>query len=132
MTTTALFTVDDLNDLPGISGVDDAEATVVERIVWGWLQPVLGLTERPDPVPDNLFSWAVELGAIYRTNPVGLSAKELGPFKEDYSSERRDEILRIAAGGGATAPGSALAPKSSFPPARRFPDSSDRFASWWW
>lgn len=131
MTTTALFTASDLNDLPEIDGVTDEEAAVVERIVWGWLKPLRGLDERPDPVDDDLFAWALELGAIYRTNPAGLSAKQMGHFQEQYSSERRDEILRMAAGGGVLAPGAPPKPVGSFPDPNAFPDSSDRFALWW-
>lgn len=130
MTTTALFTADDLNALPEISGVTEAEATLVERVVWGWLKPILGLTERPDPVSDQLFSWAVELGVLYRSNPEDLESKRTGPFEETYG-DRRDEILRLVAGGGIKAPGAPLKPVSSFPPARCYPDSSDRFSRWW-
>jgi hypothetical protein len=99
---------------------------MVERVVWGWLKPLLELTERPDPVSEQLFSWALELGIIFRANPEGLSAKEIGPFREQYSSERRDEILRVAAGGGTTAPGAALKPSGSFPSARAYPDPAER------
>lgn len=126
MATTALFTDADLNALPDISGVTAGEATAVEAVVWGWLRPILNVTERPDPVSPELFSWALELGAIFRTNPAGLTEKQLGPFQEQYSSERRDEILRTAAGGGTTAPGAPLAPIGSFPSARAYPDPAER------
>lgn len=125
MTTTALFTAADLNALPDVSGVTADEGTMVERVVWGWLAPILGVTDRPDPVTPQLFSWALELGIIFRENPAGLSAKEIGPFKEQYSSERRDEILRAAASGGSTA-GAALRPVGSFPAARTYPDPVER------
>lgn len=126
MTTTALFTATDLNNLPEINGVTDAEATTVEAVVWGWLSPLLNLTERPAPVSPQMFSWALELGAIYRANPEGLTEKQLGPFDKKFSAERRNEILRTAAGGGTTAPGAALRPVGSFPAARRYPDPAER------
>lgn len=122
----ALFTADDLNALPEISGVTDSEATAVEAVVWGWLSPILGLTDRPDPVSPQLFAWALELGAIFRTNPAGLEELKRGPFEEQYG-DRRDEILRVAAGGGTTAPGTPPSPVGSFPKARAYPDPAERY-----
>lgn len=122
-----LFTADDMNALPGVSGVTDAEATAVERIVWGWLKPVLKLDARPDEPSDELIAWALELGLIYRANPDGLAEYSLEAERSKYSSERRDEILRGAAGGGVTPGGAALSPKGSFPPARCYPDAAERF-----
>lgn len=126
MATTALFTASDLNALPGITGVTDAEATAVEAVVWGWLQPLLKVTDRPDPVPPNLFSWALELGVIYRSNPEGLKSYSLDTESSTYDHDRIDAILRTAAGGGAVAPGAAPAPSFSFPSARRYPDPAER------
>jgi hypothetical protein len=114
-----LFTAGDLGEWLGRT-VGNGKATMVERVVWGWLKPVLGAETRPDPVPAEVFSWAVELGAIAHENPAGLSSKELGPGKAAFSAERRAEILRDAdAYGGGT---SALSPQGSFPPAPVYPD----------
>lgn len=124
-TPTALFTADDLNAVPGVTGVTEAEAAIVERVVWGWLKPVLGVTERPDPVSPELASWALELGVIYRSNPEGLDSKKIGPFEEQYG-ERIDQILRAAATGGVTPAGTALRPVGSFPSARAYPDPAER------
>ena len=126
MATAALFTAADLNALPEISGVTDAEGTAVEAVVWGWLAPLLTLTERPDPVSPQLKAWALELGAIFRANPEGLSEKDLGPFTKKFSAERRNEILRTAATGGTVAPGAPSAPVGSFPAARAYPDPAER------
>lgn len=126
MATAALFIADDLNALPEISGVTEAEATAVEAVVWGWLQPLLDVAERPDPVSAKLFSWALELGAIYRANPEGLAEKDLGPFKKKFSAERRNEILQTAATGGTTAPGAPPVPVGSFPAPRAYPDPAER------
>lgn len=124
MPTTALFTAEDLNALPGISGVTEAEGSAVERIVWGWIKPLLGVSERPDPVTDELFAAALELGAIYRSNPDGLSEYRLESESSKYSSERREEILQTIPGGG-TAPGGVLKPRGSFPAARAYPDPAE-------
>jgi len=125
MPTTALFTFEDLNALPGVDGVTEAEGTAVERIVWGWLKPVLKLTERPDPVSEELFAWALELGVIYRTNPEGLAEYSLETERSKYSTNRRAELLGEAASGGTTI-GGVPSPVGSFPSARRYPDPAER------
>lgn len=112
-----LFTSDELSDWLGKT-VTAAKAVAVEKVVWGWLKPRIGATVRPDPVPDEVFSWALELAAIAYENPSGLDGKDIGPFGEQYSSERREEILAAAAAGGT----GVLAPKGQFPPARPYPD----------
>ena len=125
MPTTALFDEDDLNALPGVDGVTAEEATAVERIVWGWLKPILKVTERPDPVSDELFAAALELGVIYRSNPEGLSEYSLESERSKYSSNRRDEILGEVAGGGTTI-GGVPSPLGNFPTARSYPDPVER------
>ena len=125
MPQTPLFTTDDLSNWLG-EPVPDGRAEAIERVVWGWLRPLLKVEERPDPASAELLAWAVELGAIAKENPTGLSAKDIGPFKEQYSSERRDEILRMVASGGTTAPGAALSPEGSFPAPQPYPDPVER------
>ena len=100
--------------------VSSWDAEVVERVVWGWLSPVLGLDERPASLSDTQFAWAVELGAIAHENPAGLDSKSTGPFGEDYSTERRVAILDEAASGG-QAGATAMKPRGSFPAAATFP-----------
>lgn len=122
---TTLFTAEDLSTWLR-QPVSSEAAVLVERVVWGWLGPLLGTTERPDPVSDKLAAWAIELGAIAYANPEGLSRYSLDSESSEYSSERRDEILRIAAGGGITPAGAALAPSGCFPTARSYPDPVER------
>lgn len=126
---TQLFDANDLNGVPGISGVTSDQAGVLERIVWGWLKPVLGLTDRPDTISDELFSQAIELGAIAHENPSGLSSYQLGAERYGYSSERRDAILESAGTGGSAT--GVPAPTGSFPPARSYPDPADICRSPW-
>lgn len=120
----ALFTADDLTGLLR-KPVTDTSAVLVERVVWGWLRPILDVDARPTPVPDELFAWAVELGGIAYENPIGLSGKGIGPFTEQYSGlrDRRETILEDvrawAAEQGGTSP---TAPRGSFPPAQCYPD----------
>lgn len=119
MATTALFTAAQLGDTLGFT-VTTARAAAVEAIVWGWLKPVLGVTERPDPVTPELFSWAVELGAIAHENPSGLSYYQLGEERRGFSAERRQQVLAEAADGGV--PGAASRPRGCFPTAQDWPD----------
>lgn len=125
MPQTALFTLTDLGAWLR-QDVTDQSATVVEKVVWGWLGPVLKLAERPDEVSEALFSWAVELGGIAFSNPEGLSSYQLEDEQSQYSSERRDEILRLAAGGGVVPAGGVPSPRGSFPRGRHYPDPAER------
>jgi hypothetical protein len=113
-----LFAAGDLTTPVGRT-VTDAEAEHAERIVWGWLQGPLGLTDRPDTTPDNVWAWAVELGAIYLTNPTGLAERQLGTSLRKFSSERRLAILGEVGEGTSTSTGR---PRGCFPPAQRYPD----------
>lgn len=118
----ALFTAAELGDWLG-KPVTAARATVAERVVWGWLSPILGTETQPAPVPAALFSWALELGAIAHENPAGLTTKEIGPFREQYAAERRAEILDEVRGSTlAGGDGTALQPSGTFPEAPCYPD----------
>ena len=105
-------------------------ATVVERVVWGWLKPSLGVDERPVPASEQLWSWALELGAIALENPRGLASYQLGAERWQYSAERKREILDDAASAvsGATGTGEGV-PRGSFPAAPSWPDPIQR-SSW--
>lgn len=117
----SLFSADELKHLLGAATIDTDRAVLAERMAWGWLKPVLGLTERPDLVPDDVFAWAVELGAIAHENPSGLESKQLGPAQQQFSAERRREILAQAASDGAPV-GAPPSPRGSFPVALDYPD----------
>lgn len=115
-----LFTDADLSEWLGKT-VSPDRAVLVERVVWGWVKAVLGSDERPDPVPEELFSAAVELGAIAFENPSSLTDRGLGPFSESFPIERRQEILdEIARTLGPA--GLADAPQGEFPDALAYPD----------
>lgn len=121
MSQTALFDETDLTDWLH-KPVSAEAATIAERVAWGWLRPLINLDERPDVPSDELLAWAIELGGIAHCNPEGLVRYALDQELSIYSSERRDEILRMAADGGTVAPGSAPKPMGVFPHARRYPD----------
>ncbi|MGI8682068.1 MAG: hypothetical protein ACR2JO_08055 [Mycobacteriales bacterium] len=113
-----LFTAAELSDF--LHGPVTPEAAVsVERVVWGWLKPVLGVSARPDPVPAEVWSWAIELGAIAHENPAGLTLYQLGTERSQFSAERRGAILAEASDEGVSGSGS---PRGSFPPPLAWPD----------
>lgn len=104
----------DLGDLPSwlqIPEVDTETATRVRRYANGWLQDATELTEWPDPIPDRLWAWAIELAAIAYNNPTNLKREQIDDYLVEYSAERRAEIL--AAAKKAYAGGTA--PRGSFP-----------------
>jgi len=73
-----------------------------------------GLTTWPSPVPDDLWSWAIELAAIAFRNPTSASSES----QDDYSishgdAARRREILAAAR----AAYSNAGSPQYSFPEA---------------
>lgn len=123
---TELFTAAQLGDWIG-GTVEPARAVMAEQVVWGWLQPVLGLTERPTETQANLFSWALELGAIAYENPTGLASYQLGEERSQYSAERRDAVLATAAAGGVNPAGSTASPRGSFPLAEPWADPLRRY-----
>lgn len=115
-----LFTATELGDWVQ-ADIPAGTAALRERVVWGWLKPILKLEERPEQPSEQLFAWAIELGGIAHENPSGKSAYQLGDENSQYSAERRREILdEVAAGGisSATPP----QPRGRFPKAQRYPD----------
>lgn len=96
--------------------VTDEAAWLTETVVWGWLRPVLALTERPETASDELKAWAIELAGIAYSNPEGLGSYALESEKTVYSGERRAEILGLVSSGGESA-GPVPPARGTFPPA---------------
>lgn len=105
----------DLVDLPSwlqVPQVDTETATRVRRVVNGWLQDATGLSVWPDPVPDRLWAWAVELAGIAYRNPGGDVVQTTGAVSTQFGDRvRRTEILVAAR----RAYNTALQPVGSFP-----------------
>jgi hypothetical protein len=91
----------DLADLPSwlqVPEVDTETATRVRRYASGWLLNATGLTPwPPDPVPDDIWAWALELAAIAFRNPSGAASLAIDDFNVSFDAERREQILRAAA-----------------------------------
>lgn len=115
-----LFTAGELTDFLHYT-VSAEKAAIAERVASGWLKGATEVTEWPEPTPDALFSWAIELGAIAHENPGGLAAQTSGDTTDQWALARRSEILAAAA--QAYGPKvSAAGPGGSFPPAQGWPD----------
>jgi hypothetical protein len=92
----------DLGDLPSwlrIPEIDAESATRYRRAVNGWLQDATGLTDWPDPIPDRLWAWAIELAAICVDNPTAKWSETIDDTVTVYergAQGRRREILDAA------------------------------------
>ena len=119
---TTLFTEEHLTELLG-KQVTVARGQLVERVVWGWLKPVLGWDDRPTDVPDELFAWALRLAAIVAENPAALESQTRGPFSEKYAADVEsilDEVRNSDLPTGSAA--GAGRPTGCFPEAPTYPD----------
>lgn len=98
--------------------VEDAAAAMVIRHAQGELRSATGWSgDWPDPTPDDLAGWCVELAAMTYTNPQGLDEDSTEADTMRPAWARRAEILAQAA----RRYGSAGRPLGSFPPAPSWP-----------
>jgi hypothetical protein len=105
----------DLIDLPSwlqVPSVDTETATRVRRYASGWLQNATRLTPwPPDPVPDDIWAWAIELAAIAFRNPSAAASEAIDDYNVSHDRARRADILKAAA----AAYSGAGTPSFSFP-----------------
>lgn len=107
----------DLGDLPSwlqVPGIEPETATRVRRFANGWLQDATGLDAWPDPVPDKLWAWAIELAALVFENPTAKWSQTVDDSINVYErgpQGRRREILDAAR----AAYNTAGRPQGSFP-----------------
>lgn len=110
----ALVTHDDLETFLQQGPLDAAATSVARRVAAGWLQAATKLATWPDPLPDDLWSWALELAGLAYVNPEGLATDTTGGTTSTWERGRRSAILaeaRQAYGAAAT----GRAPLFSFP-----------------
>lgn len=104
----------DLGDLPSwlqVPEVDEQTAIRNRRAASGWLMGATGLSSWPDPVPDDLWAWAIELAAIAHRNPAAATSESVDDWNVSWDRMRRKEILNAAK----AAYGLAGSPQFSFP-----------------
>lgn len=107
----------DLGDLPSwmqVPEIDAETAIRARRAVNGWLQDATGLTTWPDPVPDRLWAWAIELASMVIDNPTAKWSETIDDSITVYergAQGRRREILDAARAAFNT----AGKPQGSFP-----------------
>lgn len=91
------------------------------RVAEGWLRSATRLDPWPFPVPEDLFSWCIELAAIAHSRPDAVAEVEVGPTSRVWELPRRAEILAAAAARyGAAGRG----PRFAFPLPVRYPTPS--------
>lgn len=96
----------------------DSEEVAI-RVAEGSLKGVCTtLAEWPQPVPDDLWAWAIELAAMTYSNPEGLATRTVNEDTRNWILSRRAEILSAARAryGGAI-------PMGGFPIALDWPDA---------
>jgi hypothetical protein len=111
MTWPNLFELSDLPSWLQVPSVDTETATRVRQYVNGWLMSATRLTAWPNPIPDDLFAYAIELAAIAYRWPDGTSSESIDDYTRQSDAARRKEILdaaRMAYSGAGT-------PSFSFP-----------------
>lgn len=89
----------DLVDLPSwlqVPEVDTETAIRVRRAASGWLMGATRLTSWPDPIPDDLWAWAIELAAIAFRNPAGAASESIDDYSVSADRSRRKDILEAA------------------------------------
>lgn len=90
----------DLADLPSflqVASVDTETATRVRRYASGWLQNATQVTPwPPDPVPDDIWAWAIELAGIAFRNPTGFASESIDDYSRGDDAARRVAILAAA------------------------------------
>lgn len=106
-----LFALTDLPSWLQVPEVDTETATRVRRYASGWLSSATRLTAWPDPVPDDLWAWGLELAAIAYRNPDGVASEQVDDAAATWDRRRRAEILSAAT----ARYGAAGTPLYSFP-----------------
>lgn len=76
--------------------LDTASATIARRVASGWLRSATGLSDWPSPVPDDLWTWALELAEMAYGNPSGLASEAVDDYSSTFDRARRAAILATA------------------------------------
>lgn len=102
-------------------------AYAAEEVAATWLRSATGLPDFPDPLPDDLHGWGLELAAL-----VYNSFTPTGGVVSPVDATAKDKILSAA--GRAYGPGGAGSggPQGCFPDSLSYPDLAivDRGFQW--
>ena len=111
-----LFELEDLENYLQQGPLNEASVLVARRVTSGWLRAATKLQTWPDPVPDDLYGWALELAGLVYNNPEGLITDTTGGVTATWERGRRDAILDLARSTyGDPDTGAAGGPLFSFP-----------------
>ncbi|WP_229401920.1 hypothetical protein [Micromonospora okii] len=112
-----LFELEDLRKLLRlpVDEFDSDAAGIARRQAGGWLSDATGLTVWPDPVPERLWSWGIELAAIAYNNPDGAQSEQIDDYKVVNDAQRRGQILDAARAAYPSAAPTGAGPQWSFP-----------------
>lgn len=103
-----------------VEAIDTDAGDSACRHASGWLRSATGLTTWPDPVPDDLWGWALELAVMVYQNPELLEEQAVGGTTSRWGILRLrvEQILEAAH----KAYNAGSQPKGSFPDAATWPD----------
>lgn len=76
--------------------LDTASATLARRIASGWLRSATGLSDWPATIPDDLWTWALELAEMAYGNPSGFALQSIDDYSSTFDRARRAAILDAA------------------------------------
>ncbi|BEL07833.1 hypothetical protein Q0Z83_060240 [Actinoplanes sichuanensis] len=91
-----LFELTDLASYLQRADLDVETAVRARRIASGKLRSATRLAAWPDPVPDDLWTWAVELAGLAYNNPELLATETTGAVSSTWERGRQAEILAAA------------------------------------
>ncbi|GAA2516698.1 hypothetical protein [Winogradskya humida] len=117
-----LFEPDQLQDALQQGPLNEPSVLIARRVASGWLRAATELAEWPDPTPDDLFGWALELAGLFYNNPEGLASDTVGGTSAAWDRQRRAEILGAARAAYANVAGGRGGPVGAFPAPLPGPD----------
>lgn len=103
----------------------DVEAATYEighRVVSGWLMDAAQWTAVPDPLPDQVFAWALELGGIAYENPTSQQDDQTDAVRTSWRDRKGQILAEVRAFATANPTSGPAMPRGRFPGAAPYPD----------
>lgn len=77
--------------------IDDQTAQTAVRMSSAWLADETRIIPwPPNPLPEILWSWCLELATLIVANPESKTQRGVGGVSEGWATVRRDQILALA------------------------------------